>query len=128
MTVRRLAVGAAFAVLVAALAVPGAGGAKKPVVPARVQVVAEEFSLTLSRRTIKAGPAVIELANFGQDAHDLVMRRSARGARTYRVKETLPEHQRVIRATVVPGRYLLWCSIADHRQRGMQVWLTVKKR
>ena len=121
--------GLAAAALAAVLAASAGGGtaARKPVVPARVQVVAEEFTFTLSRGAIKAGPAVIELANFGEDAHDLVLRRRAKGARTYRLAETLPEHQRHLRATLVPGRYLLWCSIADHRARGMSAYLTVKK-
>ena len=48
--------------------------------PARVQVVAHEFSFTLSRTTLKPGTAVIELANFGQDAHDLRVQRRRRAA------------------------------------------------
>ena len=43
--------------------------------PARVQVSAQEFSFTLSRASIEAGPAIVELANFGEDPHDLRMRR-----------------------------------------------------
>ena len=35
--------------------------------PSRVQVVAREYSFTLSRLHVQAGTAVIELANFGQD-------------------------------------------------------------
>src|SRR5207253_10586510 len=53
-----------------------------PPPPARVQVVAREFSLALSRRTVKVGTAIIELANFGEDAHDLRMQRVG-GARVY---------------------------------------------
>ncbi len=96
--------------------------------PARVQVVASEFSFSLSRRTIKTGPAVIELTNFGEDPHDLYMRRLARRAVTLKVKETLPEHQKILRARLAPGRFVLWCSIADHRKRGMEAHLTVTKR
>ena len=40
-----------------------------------MQVVAREFSYSLSRTRLKAGTAVIELANFGQDAHDLRVQR-----------------------------------------------------
>ena len=46
-----------------------------PPPPARVQVVAQEFRFALSRQTIKAGRAVVELRNMGEDAHDLVLRR-----------------------------------------------------
>ena len=53
-----------------------------PPPPARVQVVAQEFRYALSRQTIKAGWAIIELRNMGQDAHDLVLRR-VDGTRVY---------------------------------------------
>ena len=43
--------------------------------PARVQVVAQEFRFALSRRTIEAGHAIIELRNAGEDAHDLLLQR-----------------------------------------------------
>ena len=47
----------------------------KPAAPARVQVVAREYSFSLSRLRVHAGTAVIELANFGQDPHDLRVQR-----------------------------------------------------
>jgi plastocyanin len=116
-----------LAVLLSAAA-PALGAPQKPVPPARLLVVADEFSFTLSRASIKAGPAIIELSNMGEDPHDLTLRHRAKGARTYRLKLTLPEHERYLSARLVPGRYLLWCSVADHRQRGMEAYLTVKKR
>ena len=45
------------------------------IAPARMQVVAREFSFGLSRTHVKAGHAVIELANFGSDPHDLRLQR-----------------------------------------------------
>ncbi len=92
--------------------------------PARVQVVAREFSLTLSRQTIKAGTAIVELANFGEDAHDLRLQRVG-GTKVYGwpVAESGAVEDRTLR--LVPGRYRLWCSIADHRARGMAAILTV---
>jgi hypothetical protein len=96
--------------------------------PARVQVVAEEFSLALSRRTLAAGPAVVELANFGQDPHDLKLRRQAAGAPTLTIAEVGPNRQAQLRARLAPGRFVLWCSIADHRQRGMEARLIVRRR
>ncbi len=129
MILGRVALGAALAVLVSAPTLTaGALESRKPVIPARVQVASDEYSFRLSRQWVKAGPAIIELVNYGEDPHDLTMRRQAKGAKTYRVKETLPEHEVTLRATLVPGRYLLWCSIADHRERGMEAILTVKKR
>jgi hypothetical protein len=102
--------------------------ARKPVYPARVQVVAEEFRLKLSRQTIRPGPVIIELVNFGEDVHDLYLRRTAAGAKTHVIPETLPGKQRQLRTTLVAGRFLLWCSVADHKEQGMDAVLIVKKQ
>ena len=32
-----------------------------------------------------------------------------------------------LRLKLIPGRYRLWCSLADHRARGMVATLVVKK-
>jgi hypothetical protein len=114
------------AALLLALPVVQAFAAPKPP-PARVQIVAREFSLALSRRTIAAGPAVLELANFGEDPHDLKLRRQAAGARTLTIPEVGPARQRQLRARLAPGRFVLWCSIADHRELGMEARLTVRR-
>ena len=53
-----------------------------PPPPARLQVVAQEFRYTLSRTTLVSGRAIVELRNAGEDAHDLVLRRSAAAARS----------------------------------------------
>jgi plastocyanin len=93
--------------------------------PARVQVVAREFSYSLSRQKVKAGTAVIELANFGQDAHDLRVQRigSLHVAGT-RVVQAGARGELTVKLR--PGRYSFWCSVADHRARGMRATLIVK--
>ena len=96
--------------------------------PARLQVVAKEYSFGLSRSVVRSGPAVIELANFGQDPHDLRLQRVgarhiaglgvvAPGARAELSLKNLP-----------PGRYSLWCSVANHRALGMRATLIVEPR
>ena len=96
--------------------------------PARVQVVAKEYSFGLSRNVVRSGPAVIELANFGQDPHDLRLQRAgarhkaglgvvAPGGRAELSLKNLP-----------PGRYSLWCSVANHRALGMRATLVVRPR
>lgn len=107
-----------------ALAVPTAAA---PVYPARVQVAADEFRLTLSRLKIKAGPAIVQLANFGEDPHDLKFRRAG-GTRTYAIAETAPGEDRDLEVRLLAGRFTLWCSIGDHRKRGMKATLLVVKR
>jgi hypothetical protein len=94
--------------------------------PARVQVGADEFGYTLSRTTIAAGPAIVQLANFGEDAHDLRLRRVG-GTKTYRVGTVAPGRVSELEARFAPGRFRLWCSLADHRTRGMRATLVVKR-
>jgi plastocyanin len=94
--------------------------------PARVQVAADEFRFVLSRQSIAPGPALIELANFGEDEHDLRVRRlDTPGTRTWQLGRVLPGEHAVLEATLRPGRYRLWCAIGDHRARGMHARLVV---
>jgi len=67
----------------------------------------------------------VQLANFGDDDHDLRLRRVG-GTRTYRVGTTAPGAVRELETRLLPGRFRLWCSIADHRARGMTATLLVK--
>jgi plastocyanin len=93
---------------------------------ARVQVVAKEYSFALSRTHLKAGPAVIELANFGQDPHDLRLQRV--GARHIAgLGVVAPGAQADLSLKLAPGRYLLWCSVANHRALGMRATLVVTR-
>jgi len=101
------------------------GSAQIRVAPARVQVVAKEFSFGLSRVSVKSGPAVIELANFGQDPHDLRVQRA--GARHIAgIGVVAPGKRRELSLKLPRGRYSLWCSVANHRQRGMRATLVVR--
>jgi hypothetical protein len=100
--------------------------ATPPPPPAHVQVVAREFSLALSRPSIKAGNAIIELANFGQDAHDLRLQRvGGRKIYGWPIAQSGAVEDRTLR--LVPGRYLLWCSLGNHRALGMLAALLVKR-
>ena len=93
--------------------------------PARVQVSAKEFFFALSRRSVRAGPAIVELANFGEDGHDLRLRRVG-GARVYRTPEVDPGDFFDLELQLRRGTYRLWCGIADHRALGMSAVLTVR--
>src|SRR5262249_30522878 len=97
------------------------------VAPSRVQVSAKEFWFALSRRTVVEGPAIVELVNFGDDPHDMRIRRVG-GGRTYKTPLVQPGAYHDVELKLVPGRYKLWCSIADHEARGMKAFLTVKKK
>ena len=95
--------------------------------PARVQVGADEFGYMLSRPAIPAGPAIVQLANFGEDEHDLRLRRKG-GTRTYRIGKVRPGKVGELEARFLAGRFTLWCSLADHRKRGMNATLVVSPR
>ena len=92
-----------------------------------MQIGADEFGLALSRASIKAGPAIVQLANFGEDEHDLRLRRVG-GTRVYRIATVRPGGVGELEARFLPGRFRLWCSLADHRARGMRAVLVVKRR
>jgi plastocyanin len=94
--------------------------------PARVQVVAQEFRYALSRTTIKAGRAIIELRNAGEDAHDLVLQRRG-GRRLYVWPVTQAGAVSDKELALAPGTYLLWCGVANHRSLGMRATLVVRK-
>ena len=51
----------------------------------------------------------------------------AAGARTFRLRPTLPHGVRELELRLVPGRYALWCTLADHRARGMRATLVVRR-
>jgi plastocyanin len=109
---------AIIAVLAGTLVLGGAS-------PSRMQVVAREFSFSLSRTRLPAGSAIVELANFGQDPHDLRLQRI--GARHIAGTPVIaPGARRELAVRLVPGRYLLWCSVADHRARGMRATIVVR--
>ena len=95
-----------------------------PPPPARVQVVALEFSYSLSRSKVRAGKVIIELVNHGGDVHDLDLQRVG-GGRVVHFPKVDPGHYVDRMLTLRPGTYLLWCPIADHKDRGMQTTLRV---
>ena len=94
--------------------------------PARVQVVAQEFRFALSRRTIEAGHAIIELRNAGEDAHDLLLQRVG-GHKVWAWPVTPAGGVVDKELTLPPGTYRLWCGVANHRALGMRATLVVKK-
>ncbi len=94
--------------------------------PARVQIGADEFRYSLSRQSLKAGPAIVQLVNYGEDEHDLRLRRAG-GTRTYVVGKVGPGGSAELETRFLPGRFTLWCSLADHRRRGMSATFVVRR-
>ena len=94
--------------------------------PGWLGVSATEFHLTLSRGSVKAGRVIIQLQNAGQDVHDLRLRRIG-GKRTYSLPVTTPGGRSTLTLRLLPGRYRLWCSLANHAQLGMRAVLRVRR-
>jgi hypothetical protein len=94
--------------------------------PARLGVSAREYRLVLSRASVKAGRVVIQLQNDGEDPHDLRLRRVG-GSHTFRLALTQPGGRAELDVRLRPGRYRLWCSVADHAQLGMRALLRVRR-
>jgi len=92
----------------------------------RVQVVAVEFHYRLSRVTVPAGQVRIELANFGQDEHNLVLRKVGT-SKLYSVPSALPGQRKDVTVRLKPGLYVLKCTMADHAMLGMKAQLRVRK-
>jgi plastocyanin len=92
----------------------------------RVQVVALEFHYRLSRVRVPAGPVRIELANFGQDEHNLVLRKVGT-SKLYSVPSALPGQRKDVTVRLKPGLYVLKCTMADHAMLGMKAQLRVRK-
>ncbi|HEX4519841.1 MAG TPA: cupredoxin domain-containing protein [Gaiellaceae bacterium] len=111
----------------AALAVLLPAQASARTFPTRIQVTAKEFYYTLSSRTVKSGPAVIQFVNYGEDPHDMRVQRVG-DAKVYRTPIMQPGGIVNLSVRLAPGKYQLWCSIANHRQLGMQAVLIVKAK
>ena len=120
-------------VLAAGLAALAAAGLALPAsarAPARMLVTAQEWSLTLSRGTVPAGPLTVQLYNRGQDAHNLNIRRLGQGRRirgpAQRVALTQSGALSQASWRLPPGRYELYCSLPGHAKLGMRAFLTVR--
>lgn len=116
-----------IALPIAALAFAGAVPAQAAAPLSRMQVVVVEFHYRLSRVRIPAGPVRIELANFGQDEHDLTLQRVG-GKTVHQIPKALPGERRLLDVRLKPGLYLLSCSMADHAAKGMQARFRVVSR
>ena len=121
--------GAASRAAAAGLAASGAAALHRHP-PARMLVYAQEWSLWPSRTTVPAGRVTVQLLNRGQDAHDLRIRRVTRRGvmfgKTQGVSLTGSGKLRQATWRLRSGRYELYCSLAQHRRRGMHTRLVVR--
>ena len=97
---------------------------------AHLLVYAQEWSLWPSRQTLPAGRVGVQLWNRGQDAHDLRIRRIGSGGRlvggVQGMSVTASGALRGATWHLAAGRYELYCSLPQHRRRGMHAVLRVR--
>jgi hypothetical protein len=122
-----LALGIAIGIAAAVAGIAGAAPRAETAVaaPARLFVNAKEFSLILSRQSLKPGSARIQLYNGGEDAHDLRLKRVG-GTRTAVIRETRPGDVSELRTVLRAGKWKLWCSLPGHARAGMRATLVVR--
>ena len=111
--------------LALALAVLAAAPAAAQPAPARLLVEAREFNLALSRPSVRAGEAIVQLANRGEDPHDLRIVRIG-GRRAGSIGEIPPGEVGEWSGRLRRGRYRLYCTLEGHRAAGMKATLRVR--
>ena len=97
-------------------------------VPDRVMARGTEFDLTLSKTRLIPGRAIVQFVNAGEDPHDLKIQRV--GGDAEMSIGVVPSGSYVNLDTRLRrgSTYVLWCSLSDHRQKGMEATLRTRKR
>jgi hypothetical protein len=96
--------------------------------PSRLLVTAREYSLTLSRPKIAPGQAIVQLYDFGEDPHNLNLKRIG-ASRAYSIGDVEPGATGSVELKLRQrSRYRLWCSIANHADLGMVATLRTKPK
>jgi hypothetical protein len=123
---RILVAGAALALAITA----GPAGAKPgQQVPDRVMARGTEFNLTLSKAKVTPGRVIVQFLNSGEDPHDLRIARVGDEGNEFGFGEVGPgDYENLDTRLRKRSTYVLWCSLSDHRQRGMEATLRTKKR
>ena len=88
-------------------------------------MVAREYSYTLSRVSVPAGPLIIEFVNAGEDPHNLTAVPTAGGSEVASFGLIAPGTHTDEQFTFAAGTYTLFCSLPGHAQMGMMATLTV---
>jgi plastocyanin len=94
--------------------------------PTRVQVIAKEYSLTLSRTEVPAGKVIVEFDNGGKDPHNLHFTEPTAGTEAGAFPTSSPGTHTDLSLELRPGSYTLFCSLPHHEEKGMKATLVVR--
>ncbi|MGH2960064.1 MAG: hypothetical protein ACRDKE_10700 [Solirubrobacterales bacterium] len=102
-------------------------GASSATPTSAVQASGTEFRINLSRSKVEPSKLRLEFVNFGEDDHDLAVRRVGTDL-VRNLGTTRPGERSVKRFKVRKGTYMMWCTLGDHRALGMKATLKVRKK
>jgi hypothetical protein len=94
--------------------------------PVRLGVTAREWSLVLSRSVLSAGPAIVELQNLGEDAHNLRIERTDGPGAPLVVPLAESGERQSAKGALAAGRYRVYCALPGHDAAGMHATLDVR--
>jgi uncharacterized cupredoxin-like copper-binding protein len=85
-----------------------------------VQVTESEFKIVLASTDLKAGKITFDVKNDGSIPHDLAI-----VGMSEKTKEIPPKDSAKLTVTLKAGTYELYCSVAGHKEAGMDLKVTV---
>jgi plastocyanin len=94
--------------------------------PVRVQVIAKEYSFTLSRAEVPAGKVIVEFVNGGEDSHNLHFQEPSEATEAGAFPTSAPGFHGNLTLNLHPGSYTLFCSLPGHEAKGMKATLIVR--
>jgi uncharacterized cupredoxin-like copper-binding protein len=133
----------ALALPLFAAASSGASEALTPPTAQALQIQVKDFAIKAPER-LRAGTIALHVRNAGPDTHELILVRAdgrplplrsdnltvdedAIKARTVgSVDKDQPGSERVLKVTLRPGRYVLFCNMSGHYLGGMHTRLVVR--
>ncbi len=83
----------------------------------------QDFSITLSTKTFKAGAYTFTVHNAGKYPHNLTIQ--GPGADKAASPTTPGGGTGTVSVTLTKGSYELWCSVDSHKDKGMDMTITV---
>jgi len=103
-----------------------AADARRHAPPTSVGVSAREYRFAAYRTSALGGIVRFNLANYGEDAHDLVVE-TRDGRDVGRTGELNSGRRTTLTLRLAPGTYRLICDLADHEARGMRTTFRVTR-
>lgn len=109
----------------ALLLLPGQSGAAGSAArPTAVGIAQREFHITAYRRSVPTGPVKLNIRNFGEDTHNLIVRGPKRFLAVGPDVDSGANASWTVKLKR-PGTYQLICTRADHLSLGMRTRLKV---